>query len=193
VRADGFETSTLDGGATAEVPAIIDWTTASFAKGEFAHYMRKEIIEQPDAVRRTLGGRLEPRFQTTHLGGVELSASELPHAKAASEFRYRDPVIDRATPSISPSASPKPANRDPNLNGTTLRRQIQKPSFVAAVQTVRCLPAIGALVGITAASSDDDNAIWFDGNILDYQPRWRQRPKDPIHHGKHPQCYAYQI
>jgi len=39
--------------------------------------MRKEIAEQPEAVGRTLSGRLEPRFQTTHLGGIELAAHEL--------------------------------------------------------------------------------------------------------------------
>jgi glucosamine--fructose-6-phosphate aminotransferase (isomerizing) len=137
VRADGFETSTLDGGATAKVPSMIDWTTGSFEKGDFAHYMRKEIVEQPDAVRRTLSGRLEPRFQTTHLGGIELSATELldirrvkiigcgsayiagtmgahlieqlarlpAHAEAASEFRYRNPVIERDTLYVAVSQS----------------------------------------------------------------------------------------
>lgn len=137
VRADGFETSTLEGGATAKVPSMIDWTTGSFEKGDFAHYMRKEIVEQPDAVRRTLSGRLEPRFQTAHLGGIEMSASELldiqrvkilgcgsayiagsmgahlieqlarlpTHAEAASEFRYRNPVIERDTLYIAVSQS----------------------------------------------------------------------------------------
>jgi glucosamine--fructose-6-phosphate aminotransferase (isomerizing) len=137
VRADGFETSTLDGGATVKVPSMIDWTTGSFEKGDFAHYMRKEIVEQPDAVRRTLSGRLEPRFQTTHLGGIELSATELldirrvkiigcgsayiagtmgahlieqlarlpAHAEAASEFRYRNPVIERDTLYVAVSQS----------------------------------------------------------------------------------------
>jgi glucosamine--fructose-6-phosphate aminotransferase (isomerizing) len=39
--------------------------------------MRKEIAEQADAVRRTLSGRLETRFHTSHLGGIELAAREL--------------------------------------------------------------------------------------------------------------------
>ena len=46
-------------------------------KGRHAHYMEKEIHEQPDALRRTLGGRLERRFHTAHLGGIEMSAREL--------------------------------------------------------------------------------------------------------------------
>ncbi|GAC1304017.1 MAG: glutamine--fructose-6-phosphate transaminase (isomerizing) [Steroidobacteraceae bacterium] len=77
VRADGFATSTLDGGATSKTPLTIAWSADTSAKGDFAHHMRKEIAEQPDAVRRTLAGRLEPRFQTSHLGGVELAARDL--------------------------------------------------------------------------------------------------------------------
>jgi glucosamine--fructose-6-phosphate aminotransferase (isomerizing) len=137
VRADGFETSTLEGGLTAKTPVTIAWTAESLDKGEFSHFMRKEIIEQPDAVRRTLSGRMEPRFQTTHLGGIELTANELldirrvkilgcgsafiagsigahlieqlarlpAHAEAASEFRYRNPVIERDTLYIAVSQS----------------------------------------------------------------------------------------
>ena len=77
VRADGFETSTLDGGATAKTPSTIAWTDESFDKSGYTHYMRKEIAEQPEAIRRTLSGRLDARFQTTHLGGVEMAAREL--------------------------------------------------------------------------------------------------------------------
>jgi glucosamine--fructose-6-phosphate aminotransferase (isomerizing) len=39
--------------------------------------MRKEINEQPDAVQRTLGGRLDLRFSTTRLGGLAMTAREL--------------------------------------------------------------------------------------------------------------------
>ena len=137
VRADGFETSTLDGGPTAKTPSTISWSSESFDKGEFAHYMRKEISEQPEAIRRTLSGRLEPRFQTTHLGGLEMAARELlevkrvkilgcgsafiagsvgahlieqlaripAHAEPASEFRYRNPVIEQDTLYIAVSQS----------------------------------------------------------------------------------------
>ena len=137
VRADGFETSTLDGGATAKTPSTIAWTDESFDKSGFTHYMRKEIAEQPEAIRRTLSGRLDARFQTTHLGGVEMAARELleirrvkilgcgsayiagcagahlieqlaripAHAEPASEFRYRNPVIEQDTLYIAVSQS----------------------------------------------------------------------------------------
>jgi glutamine---fructose-6-phosphate transaminase (isomerizing) len=137
VRADGFETSTLDGGQTTKIPSTIAWSNEAFDKGEYAHFMKKEIAEQSEAVRRTLSGRLEPRFQTTHLGGIEWAAHELldihrikvvgcgsaqiagcigahlieqlarlpAHAEPASEFRYRNPVIERDTLYIAVSQS----------------------------------------------------------------------------------------
>jgi glucosamine--fructose-6-phosphate aminotransferase (isomerizing) len=99
--------------------------------------MHKEISEQPDAIRRTLSGRLERRFHTTHLGGLEMAARELleirrvkilgcgsayiagcvgaqlieqlarvpAHAEPASEFRYRNPVIEPDTLYIAVSQS----------------------------------------------------------------------------------------
>ena len=40
--------------ATTKTPSTIPWKDEAFDKGEFTHYMRKEIGEQPEAVRRTL-------------------------------------------------------------------------------------------------------------------------------------------
>jgi glucosamine--fructose-6-phosphate aminotransferase (isomerizing) len=137
VRADGYETTTLEGSTTSKTPLTVPWTRDALSKGEFAHYMRKEIAEQPQAIERTLGGRLERRFHTTHLGGVEMSARELlevrrvkilgcgsaylagcvgaqlveqlarvpAHAEPASEFRYRNPVIEPDTLYIAVSQS----------------------------------------------------------------------------------------
>ncbi len=137
IRADGYQTSTLEGGQTAKTPLTIAWSDESYEKGNFAHFMRKEIAEQPEAIRRTLSGRLEPRFHTTHLGGIEMAARELlevkrvkilgcgsafiagslgahqieqlaripASAEAASEFRYRNPVIEQDTLYIAVSQS----------------------------------------------------------------------------------------
>ena len=137
VRASGYETATLDGGPAARTPLAIDWQPEALTKGAFDHYMRKEIAEQPEAIRRVLSGRLEPRFNTTHLGGLELAARELlearrvkilgcgsayiagclgaqiieqlaripAHAESASEFRYRNPVIEPDTLYIAVSQS----------------------------------------------------------------------------------------
>jgi glucosamine--fructose-6-phosphate aminotransferase (isomerizing) len=137
VRADGYETRTLDGAATTKTPSTIPWKDEAFDKGEFTHFMRKEIGEQADAVRRTLSGRLDTRFHTTHLGGIEMEARDLldirrvkilgcgaaylsgrvgahlieqlaripADAEPASEFRYRNAVIERDTLYIAVSQS----------------------------------------------------------------------------------------
>jgi len=137
VRAESYETSTLEGGPTAKTPLTINWASEALDKGAFSHYMRKEIAEQADAIRRTLSGRLESRFHTTHLGGLETAARELlevrrvkilgcgsayiagcmgaqmieqlarvpAHAEPASEFRYRNPVIEQDTLYIAVSQS----------------------------------------------------------------------------------------
>jgi glutamine---fructose-6-phosphate transaminase (isomerizing) len=137
VRADGFETLTLDGGATEKTIATIQWQSEELEKGRFADHMSKEIAEQPDAVRRTLSGKLDRRFRTARLGVVELAATELltvrrvkilgcgsayhascigahlieqmaripATAETASEFRYRNPVIETDTLYIAVSQS----------------------------------------------------------------------------------------
>ena len=126
VRADGYQTSTLEGGPTVKTPFTITWAAESLTKGNFDHFMRKEIAEQPETIARTLSGRLDHRFQTTHLGGLEMDARALlevrrvkilgcgsayisgcmgahlieqlaripASAEPASEFRYRNPVIE---------------------------------------------------------------------------------------------------
>src|SRR3569833_466661 len=137
VRADGYETAALGGSVTVKVPLALDWKNEALSKGTSAHFMHKEIMEQPEAIKRTLGGRLDKRFHTTHLGGLEMAARELlevkrvkilgcgsayiagcvgaqlieqlaripAHAEPASEFRYRNPVIESDTLYIAVSQS----------------------------------------------------------------------------------------
>src|SRR5262245_24772445 len=77
VRRDGFEASRLDGGHAEKTVSSIPWMAEALDKGDFVHHMRKEIAEQPDAIRRSLSGKLDRRFHTAHLGVVELAAREL--------------------------------------------------------------------------------------------------------------------
>lgn len=137
VRADGFTVLTLEGGQATKATLELSGDVAGFDKGDYAHFMRKEIGEQPEAVRRTLLGRLDHRFSTAHLGGIELAAREMldirrvkilgcgsaffagtlgahmieqlaripAHAEPASEFRYRNPVIEQDTLYIAVSQS----------------------------------------------------------------------------------------
>jgi len=126
VRADGFHTSTLDARTTTHEPSLIEADLCSYTADGYTHFMRKEIHEQPRTVERALRGRLEERFHTAHLGGLNIDAREarairrvkilgcgsafyagqvgaqlieelarIPaDAEAASEFRYRNPVVE---------------------------------------------------------------------------------------------------
>jgi glucosamine--fructose-6-phosphate aminotransferase (isomerizing) len=55
----------------------IDWDLASFEKGDYEHYMLKEIHEQPESVGRAFAGRTMPNFGTVKLGGLNMTPQEL--------------------------------------------------------------------------------------------------------------------
>ncbi|MFB6889471.1 glutamine--fructose-6-phosphate transaminase (isomerizing) [Kitasatospora sp. NPDC056327] len=137
VRADGFRTSTEDARTTHRRPSTVDWEMDSYDTGGYDHFLLKEIHEQPGSVERTLSGRLDERFATAHLGGLNLDARELreirrvkilgcgsahyagemgaqlieelaripAHSEPASEFRYRNPVVEADTLYIAVSQS----------------------------------------------------------------------------------------
>ncbi|MFJ2863124.1 glutamine--fructose-6-phosphate transaminase (isomerizing) [Kitasatospora sp. NPDC087314] len=137
VRADGFRTFTADARTTHRQPSTVDWEIDSYDTGGYEHFLLKEIHEQPGSVERTLSGRLDERFATAHLGGLNLDARELreirrvkilgcgsayyagemgaqlieelsripAHSEPASEFRYRNPVIEADTLYIAVSQS----------------------------------------------------------------------------------------
>jgi glutamine---fructose-6-phosphate transaminase (isomerizing) len=71
VTASGTESSSI------KTPTTVDADADDYELGQFSDYMRKEIHEQPDAIRRALRGRLEERFATARLGGINLDAREL--------------------------------------------------------------------------------------------------------------------
>ncbi|MFY9915262.1 MAG: glutamine--fructose-6-phosphate transaminase (isomerizing) [Nocardioidaceae bacterium] len=137
LTAGGFTTFTADRQRTVKQATIVDVTVEDYDAGEHEHFMRKEILEQPQAAERIVRGRLDDRFGTAHLGGLNLDAREarairrvkilgcgsayyvgqlgasmiedlarLPaDAEAASEFRYRNPVIEADTLYVAVSQS----------------------------------------------------------------------------------------
>jgi len=72
LRADGFRTTTLDARSTTKHPAVVDTDATSYDADGHAHFMHKEIHEQPGVIERVLRGRLDDRFSTAHLGGLNL-------------------------------------------------------------------------------------------------------------------------
>ncbi|WP_395690259.1 glutamine--fructose-6-phosphate transaminase (isomerizing) [Nocardioides sp.] len=137
VTASGFTTYRLDLTRTARDATTLDIDPAEYDAGEHESFMRKEMHEQPHAAERVLRGRLDERFGTAHLGGLNMDAREtrairrvkilgcgsayyvgqmgaalleelarIPaDAEAASEFRYRNPIIEPDTLYVAVSQS----------------------------------------------------------------------------------------
>ncbi len=129
VTAQGVHLATLDGRPVQPIVHDIPWDPVSAAKGEYRHFMQKEIFEQARSITDTIRGRVdfdagEVVFEDLALS-PELAASlnrivtvacgtsayaglvgkfwfenivRLPvEVDYASEFRYRNPVIDEHT------------------------------------------------------------------------------------------------
>ncbi len=144
VHASDFRTVALDerdrrgpGERQSKKPTTVEAEAGDYELGSFENYMRKEIHEQPEALRRALRGRLDERFATAKLGGIDLDARQLrsirqvkflgcgsayyagqmgavlteelaripSDAEPASEFRYRNPVVDPDTLYVAVSQS----------------------------------------------------------------------------------------
>ncbi|SFC12933.1 glucosamine--fructose-6-phosphate aminotransferase (isomerizing) [Nocardioides terrae] len=139
VTAGGFTTFRQDLSRSATTATKVDVDPSAYEHGleDGESRMYAEMLEQPAAVERALRGRLDDRFGTAHLGGLNLDARELrairrvkmlgcgsayyvgqmgaalveelaripADAEAASEFRYRDPVIEPDTLYVAVSQS----------------------------------------------------------------------------------------
>ncbi|WP_031514751.1 glutamine--fructose-6-phosphate transaminase (isomerizing) [Streptomyces sp. NRRL F-5123] len=137
LKADDFRTYTTEGSQTTATPTTVEWEAESYDMGGHDTYMHKEIFEQAEAVDRVLRGRIDDRFATVHLGGLNMDARDarsvrrikilgcgtsyhagqigaglieelarIPaDAEPASEFRYRNPVVDPDTLYVAVSQS----------------------------------------------------------------------------------------
>ncbi len=56
---------------------FISWELEEIEKEGYAHFMEKEILEQPESIRRAIQGRLDMEYATGHLGGLNMSRQEL--------------------------------------------------------------------------------------------------------------------
>lgn len=77
IEAKAFSVSTLDARPAHKASITVSADTAEFERGAYDSFMLKEIFEQPESVQRTLSGRLDHRFCTAHLGGLNLNARDL--------------------------------------------------------------------------------------------------------------------
>ena len=139
---DGYHVLDLDTGRIDKPVSRVDWDVATVERGGYAHFMLKEIMEQPESLRNALRGRLLEEEGNAKLGGLNLSAEELlsfnrvvltacgtswhaaligeymleelaripTEVEYASEFRYRNPIVDERTLVIGISQSGETAD-----------------------------------------------------------------------------------
>jgi len=142
ITTSGFSTFTAGRLTTHKSPTTLDVSPGSYELGDHEHFMYKEILEQPAAAERVIRGRLNERFATAHLGGLNMDAHETrgvkrvkvlgcgsayyvgqlgaamieelarvpADAEAASEFRYRNPVIEPDTLYVATTQSGETAD-----------------------------------------------------------------------------------
>jgi len=188
-------------------PFHIDWDLSAAEKGGYDYFMLKEIAEQPAAVADTLlghfvGGRIvldEQRLSDQELREVDkvfivacgtafhsglLAKYAIEHwtrlpveVELASEFRYRDPVLDRGTLVIAISQSGETADTLEavrhakeqkakvlaicNTNGSQIPREADAVLYtragpeigVAATKTFLAQLAANYLVGLALAQA----------------------------------------
>ena len=188
-------------------PFHIDWDLSAAEKGGYDYFMLKEIAEQPVAVGDTLLGHFvdgrivldEQRLSDQELRDVDkvfivacgtafhsglLAKYAIEHwtrlpveVEIASEFRYRDPVLDRATLVIAISQSGETADTLEavrhaktqkakvlaicNTNGSQIPREADAVLYtragpeigVAATKTFLAQVAANYLVGLALAQA----------------------------------------
>ncbi|WP_117237685.1 glutamine--fructose-6-phosphate transaminase (isomerizing) [Thermus sediminis] len=133
ITREGVEITDLEGNPLAREAVEVDWSLEAAEKGGFPHYMLKEIYEQPWVLENTLGGRLLEEEGDVDLGlSLDPTEVERVHMVAcgtaayaglygkylleglaripvewdvASEYRYRDPVVDGKTLAVAISQS----------------------------------------------------------------------------------------
>ncbi len=77
VEARGYRVTTLDAAPSTKQMTMLPVVDDQMSKGTFSHFTMKEIHEQPESVRGTLRGRLDRRFATARLDGLNLTPREL--------------------------------------------------------------------------------------------------------------------
>ena len=142
LQRDGYRVRSLTATHVDKAVNQIEWDLATIERGGYAHFMLKEIFEQPDSLTNTLRGHLLEEEGTARLRGLNLSDEDLKrfdriiitacgtswHAgligeyiieelaripvevEYASEFRYRNPVLDDRSLVIAISQSGETAD-----------------------------------------------------------------------------------
>ncbi|MBP7950413.1 MAG: glutamine--fructose-6-phosphate transaminase (isomerizing) [Verrucomicrobiales bacterium] len=77
MRCDSFTIETLEHEASAYEIQALDFTPTAAERGDFPHFMLKEIFEQPLTVENAIRGRLHQEENSAQLGGLNLTPQQL--------------------------------------------------------------------------------------------------------------------
>jgi glucosamine--fructose-6-phosphate aminotransferase (isomerizing) len=77
VTAESLRVTHRDQGDIEPDVHVLQWQDRSTELGGHAHYMLKEIFEQPESLENTMRGRLDIDAATAHFGGLNLTARHL--------------------------------------------------------------------------------------------------------------------
>ena len=172
VRADGYTVFDCTGKPVQKPVSRVAWDIEAAEKGGYEHFMLKEIMEQPRAIKSTLDPRVKDhrvvfdelkmtdeqlmgfnKIMITACGSAfyagqagKYALEKLTHipvdADLASEFRYRDPIVDEHTLMIIISQSGETADTI-----AAIREAQSKGAYVLSIVNV---------VGSTIARISDD-------------------------------------
>jgi len=77
ITGEGFTLSTVEGNGADYNVTTVDMTDEDVGKGDYAHFMLKEIHEQVRSVTDAMRGRLSHEEATAKLGGLNMTNAEL--------------------------------------------------------------------------------------------------------------------
>ncbi len=77
LTADALRVVHRDHGRVSHSVHVLDLPPGAVDRGGYAHYMLKEIFEQPDSLRNAMRGRLDRDSATARFGGLNLTPQQL--------------------------------------------------------------------------------------------------------------------
>lgn len=81
ISKDGMNITTMDRTHVDPKISTVDWDISAIDKGEYKHFMLKEIFEQPTTIANGFRTRINEELSTARLGGLNLPMSELRKVK----------------------------------------------------------------------------------------------------------------
>jgi glucosamine--fructose-6-phosphate aminotransferase (isomerizing) len=177
---DGYRVRNLTETHVDKPVSQIEWDLATIERGGYAHFMLKEIFEQPESLTNTMRGHLLEEEGSARLHGLNMTNDELQRinrviitacgtswhsgligeymieemaripceVEYASEFRYRNPIVDERTLVVAISQSGETADtlaavREAkrrgartiglvNVVGSTIAREVQGGLYLRA-------------------------------------------------------------